>query len=154
MYWSQQHIHKQMHTHTHTHTCMCIYVDTQSGTHSWEQQQFTPVPTQTHTPLLREWSLGTRGRAHLTELLFATHVCMYGRGGLSYVATHTTLWSGRELWLSDHTVHNIPAGGGVWVGPRSLHGMLNCRHGALCWRGIYAKLHSTHTILLSKYCQC
>ena len=81
--------------------------------------------------------------------VFYTYVCMYGRGGLSYVATLTTLWSGRELWLSDHTVHNIPAGRGVWVGPRSLHGMLNCRHVALCWRGIYVMLHSTHTILLS-----
>ena len=38
---------------------------------------------------------------------------MYGRGGLSYVATLTTLWGGREVWLSDHiAVHNIPAGGG------------------------------------------
>ena len=46
---------------------------TQEHTHEYNnnshQCQFS-----THTPLLREWSLGTRGRAHITELLFATHV--------------------------------------------------------------------------------
>ena len=68
----------------------------------------------------------------------------------AYVATLTTLSNGRELWLSDHTVHNMPAGGGVWVAPCSLRGILNCRHGALCWRGIYAAIHVPSS---SKYCQ-
>ena len=57
------------------------------------------------------------------------------------------------MWPTQYTF-NIPAGEGVWVGPCSLHSILNCRHRALCWRGIYAKLcYLCYTPHILSFCQ-
>ena len=64
-------------THIHKHACMHMWTLNQGHTHEC-QQRFAPVSTEspphTHLFYIGEWSLGTRSRAHITELLFATHV--------------------------------------------------------------------------------